>query len=172
MDPFLLILQKGRFKFVNFQMFIILSKRLVWLYIVLYIKHSFKARCSIEFAGGVNKTYYSVRQISRIQYKLTVYCVRWNNIPRSDVQLVGCCLVLLYRLAQYITNTIRFGLRNFGSQISNSHVKVPTCAASVHLLQQESLAACSLQLPPAVATLTGDTYYSTIWYTAVVCTLC
>ena len=74
MDPFLLIIQKGQFKFVNFQMFIILSKRLVWLYILLYINHSFKARCSIEFAGGVNKTYYSVQQISRTQYKLTVYC--------------------------------------------------------------------------------------------------
>jgi hypothetical protein len=94
-------------------MFIILSKRLVWFYVFPYIKYSFKARCSIEFAGGVNKTYYSVRQISRIQYKLTVYCVRWNNIPRSDVQLVGCCLVLLYRLAQYITNTVRFGFAKF-----------------------------------------------------------
>ena len=26
----------------------------------------------MEFAGGINKTYYSVRQISRAQYKLTV----------------------------------------------------------------------------------------------------
>ena len=39
--------------------------------------------------------------------------MRWNNIPRSDVQLVGCCLVLLYRLAQYITNNVRFGFAKF-----------------------------------------------------------
>ena len=74
MDPFLLIIRKCQFKFVNFQMFTILSKRLVLFYIFLYINDSFKARCSIEFAGGVNKTYYSVQQISRTQYKLTVYC--------------------------------------------------------------------------------------------------
>ena len=60
-------------------MFRILSKRLVWFYIFVYINYNFKARCSIEFAGGVNKKYYLVRQISRIQYKLTIYCVRWNN---------------------------------------------------------------------------------------------
>jgi hypothetical protein len=62
----------------------------------------------------------------------------------------------------YKLTTFGSVLQNFGSRISNLHVKVPTCAASANLLQQESLAACSLQLPPAVATLTGDTYYSTI----------
>ena len=59
---------KSLFKFVNFQMFIILSKRLAWFCIFVYITYSFKARCSIEFKGAVNKKYYVVRQISRIQY--------------------------------------------------------------------------------------------------------
>ena len=59
---------KSLFKFVNFQMFIILSKRLAWFCIYVYITYSFKARCSIEFKGAVNKKYYAVRQISRIQY--------------------------------------------------------------------------------------------------------
>ena len=74
------------------------------------------------------------------------------------------CLVISSRTLYKFYKLTPFGsvLRNFGSQISNLYVKVPTCAASVHLLQQESLAAYSLQLPPAVATLTGDTYYSTI----------
>ena len=49
-------------------MFIILSKRLAWFCIFVYITYSFKARCSIEFKGAVNKKYYVVRQISRIQY--------------------------------------------------------------------------------------------------------
>ena len=70
---------KRLFKFANFQMFRVLSKRLVWFYIFVCINYNFKARFSIEFAGGVNKKYYLVRQISRIQYKLTIYCVRWNK---------------------------------------------------------------------------------------------
>lgn len=71
---------KRLFKFANFQMFIILSKRLVWFYIFVYIIYSFKARCSIEFAGAVNKKYYSVRQISRIQYKLTGFWVIYIEV--------------------------------------------------------------------------------------------
>ena len=59
---------KSLFKFVNSQMFIIVSKRLAWFCISVYITYSFKARCSIEFKGAVNKKYYAVRQISRIQY--------------------------------------------------------------------------------------------------------
>jgi len=59
---------KSLFKFVNFRMFIILSKRLAWFCIYVYITYSFKARCSIEFKGAVNKKYSAVRQISRIQY--------------------------------------------------------------------------------------------------------
>ena len=70
MDPFLLKLKytKILFKFVNFQMFIILSKRLAWFCVSVYITYSFKARCSIEFKGAVNKKYSAVRQISRTQY--------------------------------------------------------------------------------------------------------
>ena len=56
---------KRLFKFVNFQMSSVI------LYFV-YSTYSSKARCSIELARAVNKTYYSVRQISRAQYKLTV----------------------------------------------------------------------------------------------------
>ena len=59
--PILVKYTKRLFKFVNFQMFIILSKCLVYFYIFVYITYSFKARCSIEFAGAVNKKYYSVR---------------------------------------------------------------------------------------------------------------
>ena len=67
---------KSLFKFVNFQMFIILSKSLAWFCIYVYITYSFKARCSIEFEGAVNKRYYSVRQISMIQYML-ILTVIW-----------------------------------------------------------------------------------------------
>ena len=52
---------KSLFKFVNFQMFIILSKRLAWFCVSVYITYSFKVRCSIEFKGAVNKKYYAVR---------------------------------------------------------------------------------------------------------------
>ena len=56
-------------------------------YTQLGVTYIFKARCFIEFEGAVNKKYYSVQQISRIQYKLTIYCVRWNNytaLPGDD----------------------------------------------------------------------------------------
>jgi hypothetical protein len=54
---------KSPFKFVNFQMFIILSKRLAWFWILVYITYSFQARCSIEFAGAVNKKYDSIGKL-------------------------------------------------------------------------------------------------------------
>ena len=44
------------FTFVNFQMLIILSTRLVWFFILAHITHNCEARCSIQFAGAVNKT--------------------------------------------------------------------------------------------------------------------
>ena len=69
--------------------------------------------------------------------------------------LVGCCLVLLYRLAQYITNTVRFDfatsssfrLANFKFQISNFKFRSlgPPVAAGEPGSLQPAVAACSLQ---------------------------
>ena len=70
---------KRLFKFVDFSNVHNFVKTFSVILYFLYIKYSFRARCSIEFVGGVNKTYYSVRQISRIQYKLTIHCVKCNN---------------------------------------------------------------------------------------------
>ena len=99
---------KRPFKSVNFQMFIILSKRLVWFFIFVYITYNFKVRCSIEFAGAVNKKYYSVRQISRIQYILTMIM---SNLQRGNSFTEEKHILILVTSTAHIWN--KFSLQQF-----------------------------------------------------------